>query len=140
MKKFLFLSFILSAVISTAVNAQSGPQAQGSADPAAILQQMKEKQVPGLVEKAGLSTAQANKVIELNYEMRMAMSNFSNLSEADRSAKFAELKAAKEKKLSGQLLCYDGTAPEKLLRKKNLGDTQTKKAASQQLFKKTMYG
>ena len=100
MKKFLFLSFILSAVISTAVNAQSGPQAQGSADPAAILQQMKEKQVPGLVEKAGLSTAQANKVIELNYEMRMAMSNFSNLSEADRSAKFAELKAAKEKKLS----------------------------------------
>jgi hypothetical protein len=106
MKKFLFLSFILSAILTTSVKAQTqaGPQAQGAADPAvdpaAILQQMKEKQVPGLVEKVGLTTEQANKVIELNYEMRMAMSNFSNLSEAERSAKFAELKAAKEKKIS----------------------------------------
>lgn len=102
MKRFLFLSFILSAILTTSVKAQkqSGPQAQGADDPAAILQQMKEKQVPGLVEKVGLTIEQANKVIELNYEMRMAMSNFSNLSEAERSAKFAELKAAKEKKMS----------------------------------------
>lgn len=100
MKKFLFLSLFFSAVISTSVNAQGGPQAQGAPDPAAMLQQMKEKQVPGLVEKAGLTTEQANKVIELNFEMRMAMSNFQNLSEADRSAKIAELKAIKEKKMS----------------------------------------
>lgn len=102
MKKFLFLSFILSAILTTSAKAQTqaGPQAQVADEPAAILQQMKEKQVPGLVEKVGLTIEQANKVIELNYEMRMAMSNFSNLSEAERSAKFAELKAAKEKKMS----------------------------------------
>ena len=101
MKKFLFLTLILGAVFSTGVQAQSGPQAQGGApDPAAVLQQMKEKQVPGLVEKAGLTTELANKVIELNFEMRMAASGLRDLSEADRSKKLAELKAAKEKKMS----------------------------------------
>jgi hypothetical protein len=98
MKKFLFLTLILGAVISTSVQAQSGPQAQGAPDQAVMLQQMKEKQVPGLVEKAGLTTEQANKVIELNFEMRMAMSALPN--DADRSKKFAELRAAKEKRLS----------------------------------------
>ena len=101
MKKFLFFSLILSAVLSTSVKAQGGPQAQGAPDPAAILQQMKEKQVPGLVAKAGLTTEQANKVIELNYEMRMqASTELKDLAEADRGKKMAELQAAKEKKFA----------------------------------------
>lgn len=101
MKKYLFLSLILSVLISTAVNAQSGPQAQGSSDPATILQQMKEKIKPQMVEKTGLTEAQADKVIEINFELRQSMmTGMRDLSEADRTKKIAEFKAAKEKRYS----------------------------------------
>jgi hypothetical protein len=56
-----------------------------------------------LIEKVGLTDAQADKLIEINFEMRMAASALRGLSEADRSAKIAELKAAKEKKISALL-------------------------------------
>lgn len=95
MKKFLFMTFILGALISTTTNAQT------AADPAAVLQQMKEQQKPGLVEKAGLTEAQAEKIIEINFETRMqAGRELQGLSEADRTKKLAEIKAAKEKKYS----------------------------------------
>ena len=95
MKKFLFLTLIVGALIST------NAYAQPAADPATMLQQMKEKQRPGLVEKVGLTAEQADKVIELNYEMRMqAGREMKDLAEADRPKKFAELKAAKEKKFA----------------------------------------
>ena len=95
MKKFLFMTFILGALISTTTNAQT------AADPAAVLQQMKEQQKPGLMEKAGLTEAQAEKIIEINYETRMqAARELKDLTEADRTKKLAEIKAAKEKKYS----------------------------------------
>lgn len=95
MKKLLFLTFILCAIISTSTYAQT------NVDQAAMLQQMKEKQKPGLVEKAGLTEAQADKVIEINLELRMTMmKDMGSLSEADRSKKIAEFKATKEKKYS----------------------------------------
>ena len=95
MKKLLFLTIILCAIISTSTYAQN------NVDQAAMLQQMKEKQKPGLVEKAGLTEAQADKVIEINLELRMTMmKNMGSLYEADRSKKIAEFKAAKEKKYS----------------------------------------
>jgi hypothetical protein len=94
MKKLLILTLIFSAIFTTNTYAQAG-------DPPSMLQQMKEKQVPGLVEKVGLTQAQAEKVIELNYEMRMkASTELKDLNEADRAAKMAELKAAKEKKFA----------------------------------------
>jgi Spy/CpxP family protein refolding chaperone len=102
MKKFLLLTLIFSAVISTASYAQPAPPAtQGQApDPAVMLQQMKEKIVPQMVAKTGLTEALANKVIEINFEMRMAAAGLRDLNEADRSAKIAELKATKQKKIS----------------------------------------
>ena len=100
MKKFLFLTLIFSAVMSTAIYAQPAQPAQKAPDPAAMLQQMKDKIKPQMVEKTGLTDAQADKVIELNFEMRMAASALKDLSEADRTAKIAELKAAKEKKFT----------------------------------------
>ncbi len=115
MKKFLLLTLIFSAVITTAVHAQPAQpapqpqpaqQAQPAFDPVVMLQQMKEKQVPLMVEKTGLTEAKANRVIELNFEMRMAASALKDLSEADRTAKIQELKAAKEKKMS-ELLTAD---------------------------------
>lgn len=94
MKKFLFLIIIFSAMISTSLNAQP------AGDPPTILQQMKEQQKPGLIEKAGLTEAQADKLIEINFETRQAVSSLRDLSEADRAKKIAELKAAKEKKIA----------------------------------------
>ena len=94
MKKFLFLTLILGAIISSTTVAQS------AADPAAMLQQMKEKVKPQMVEKTGLTEAQADKVIEINFEIRQAARGLRDLNEADRSKKIAELKATKEKKYS----------------------------------------
>jgi Spy/CpxP family protein refolding chaperone len=106
MKKFLLLTLIFSAVISTATYAQPAQPSQPSQptqqapDPATMLQQMKEKIKPQMVAKTGLTEAQADKVIELNFEMRQAAAGLRDLNEADRTAKIQELKAAKEKKMS----------------------------------------
>ena len=67
---------------------------------------MKETMKPKMIEKTGLSDAKADKVLEITLEMRMAASALGNLSETDRATKIAELKAAKEKKLS-ELLTAD---------------------------------
>lgn len=95
MKKFLFLTLIFSAIVSTSVNAQT------ATDQTIMLQQMKEKIRPQMVKETGLTDAQADRVIEINFEIRMqAATVLRDLNEADRSAKVAELKALKEKKYS----------------------------------------
>ena len=97
MKKFLFLSVIFCSIITTT------SYAQPAGDPATILQQMKESVKPQMMEKTGLTEALVDKVIEINFETRMAASALRDLNEADRSAKIAELKAAREKKLNDLL-------------------------------------
>jgi len=113
MKKLLFLSLISGALISTSANAQ-GPEvkpptaAQQPAAPqftaeqkANMIKEAKEKQIPMLVEKAGLTDAQAERVIEINFETRFgAATALQGLNETDRTAKLAEIKATKEKKYS----------------------------------------
>ena len=113
MKKLLFLSLISGALISTSANAQGPevkpptaaqqpPAPQFTAEQKAnMIKEAKEKQVPMLVEKAGITDAQAERVIEINYEIRFqAASALQGLNDADRTAKLAEIKAAKEKKYS----------------------------------------
>ena len=108
MKKILFLTLIVGALAST------NAYAQPAGDPPSMLQQMKEKQKPGLIEKVGLTDAQADKVIELNYEMRMkATAELKDLNAEDRSKKLAELKAAKEKKFAEFLSAEQITAMNK---------------------------
>ena len=108
MKKLLFLSLISAALISTSVNAQ-GPtvkQQPATQQPTAeqmanMLKEAKEKQIPMLVEKAGLTAVQAEKLIEINFEVRQgAATALQGLNETERAAKLAEIKAAKEKKYS----------------------------------------
>jgi hypothetical protein len=54
-----------------------------------------------LVEKAGLTIAQADRVIEINFEIRFqAGPALQGLSDAERAAKLAEFKATKERKYS----------------------------------------
>ncbi len=114
MKKLLFLSLISGILISTASNAQGGPstsqppakqqtapQQPTAEQMAAMLKEAKEKQVPMLVEKAGLTAAQAEKIVDINFEIRtQAATTLAGLSDADRSAKIAELKVTKEKRYS----------------------------------------
>jgi len=109
MKKLLSLSLIFGALISTTTHAQSGPkppQQQVAQQPSAeqwanMLKEAKEKQIPMLVEKAGLTAEQAEKVIEINFETRRgAAAALQGLNETERTAKLAEIKAAKEKKYS----------------------------------------
>jgi len=110
MKKLLFLSLISGALISTNANAQGGPVTKPQ-QPAmqqlskeqinTMIQEAKTKQVPLLVEKAGLTEAQAGRVIEINFEIRLqATTALQGLSDAERTAKLAEFKTAKEKKYS----------------------------------------
>ena len=113
MKKLLFLSLISGVLISTTTSAQGPvsskqPAAQQPAAPqftaeqkANMIKEAKEKQIPMLVEKAGLTDAQAERVIEINFETRFgAATALQGLNDADRTAKLAEMKATKEKKYS----------------------------------------
>ena len=93
MKKLLFLTLIFGAMVTTKIHAQAG-------DPPSMLQQIKDKVKQPMVEKTGLTEAQADRVIEINFEMRETMRGLGELSEADRAAKVAELKAARDKKYS----------------------------------------
>ncbi len=67
MKKFLFLTLIFSALFSTSIIAQSGDEPAKN-----MLQQMKDLQKAPMVAKTGLTEAQVDKVIEINYEIRQA--------------------------------------------------------------------
>ena len=108
MKKLLFLSLIFGALISTSTNAQGPATSQQpvAQQPTAeqwanMLKEAKEKQIPMLIEKAGLTAAQAEKLIEINFEVRQAAAAaLQGLNETDRAAKLAEIKAAKEKRYS----------------------------------------
>ena len=102
MKKYLFLTIILGAVISTNVNAQNaGVQAAGTqtaADQAAMLKQAQDKIRPAMMEKTGLTAAQVDRVVEINWEIRYAAGALKDISEEERKVKITELKALKEKK------------------------------------------
>lgn len=102
MKKILFLGLVFSAVIATTTQAQnSGPAATPQPTQAEMLQKMKDQQKPGLIEKVGLTDAQADKFIEINFDIRMrATTELKGLSDEARTAKLAELKAEKEKRYS----------------------------------------
>lgn len=100
MKKVLFLTLIFSAIISTSIHAQAGDPAQPASDAAARLQKIKETVKPQMTEKTGLTDAQADKVIEINFELRETMRGYGDLNEADRAKKVAELKVARDKKYS----------------------------------------
>ena len=101
MKKLLLLSLVFMALVSTKTYAQPDPASAQKEAQAKMLKEAKEKQVPMLVEKAGLTVAQAERIIEINFEIReQAATVLSGLGDAERSAKLAELKVAKEKKYS----------------------------------------
>ena len=107
MKKLFFLLVLFTTVYTTKVVAQ---QNGGDRDPAAMMQRMKDRIKPSLVEKTKLTDAQADKVIEINFsnqrkrrDIRMDQS----LSDDEKSKKNAELQETQNKELKAIPLTDD---------------------------------
>ena len=92
MKKLLLAFAVVAALYTT------DAAAQGGGDPAARAQQMKERMKPMLVEKVKLTGEQADKVLDINMEVRQKMRDFRDLSPEDRKTKAAELDVDRDKK------------------------------------------
>jgi Spy/CpxP family protein refolding chaperone len=95
MKKLILLLALFTTVCATNANAQQ----QGGGDPAAMMQRMKERIKPMLIEKVKLTDEQADKVIEINMDVRKQMRDMrsANLTDDERKAKAAELDVARDK-------------------------------------------
>ena len=86
-KLFLFVAFLFSLSTIT-VQAQDN----SGGDPQAMLQRMKDRIKPQLMEKTKLTDAQADKVIEINFQERQQMRGLRDLSEDDRKKKMDEIR------------------------------------------------
>jgi hypothetical protein len=94
MKKFIALFALALALTATNASAQQA----GGGDPAAMMARMKERMKPELIEKVKLTDAQADKVIEYNFEMRQEMRGMRDMNEADRKKKMEEVQGNLAKK------------------------------------------
>src|SRR5918911_1507266 len=94
MKKLLVLVALLTTVYVTKADAQNQ---QSGGDPAAMLQRYKERIKPQLVEKAKITDAEADKVIEINFNNRSKMRGLRDLSEDERKQKLEEIQTAQTK-------------------------------------------
>jgi len=106
MKKLFLLLAFFTAICVTEASAQQ----QGGGDPAAMMQRMKDRIKPQLVEKTKISDEQADKVIEINFnnqrkrrEVRMDQS----LSDDDKAKKNKEIEEAQNKEFKAIPLTDD---------------------------------
>jgi Spy/CpxP family protein refolding chaperone len=98
MKKLLLLVALFTTIYATKANAQQ----QGGGDPAAMMQRMKERIKPALIEKIKITDAQADKVIEVyfnNQRKRRDVRTDQSLSDEDRTKKNNEIEEAQNKDL-----------------------------------------
>ena len=130
MKKLFFLVALFATVFITEAQAQG----QGG-DPAAMMQRMKERVKPGLIEKTKISDEQADKVIEINFasqrkkrEIRMDEA----MSADDKAKKNSEIDAAQleqlkaipltEEQLKAVNTYYEDMRKEQMQRRQNGGN------------------
>ena len=93
MKKIFVLVVLAIGIASTKVSAQEQQR-----DPAVQAQRMKERIKPQLIEKVKLTDAEAEKVIDINLDIRAQMRAFRDLSEDDRKKKATELNIDRDKR------------------------------------------
>ncbi|MBD0288944.1 MAG: hypothetical protein M3342_24375 [Bacteroidota bacterium] len=99
MKKLIFFFALFAAVHVT--YAQGGQGGQGG-DTAARMARMKEMVKPQLMEKTKLTDQQADKVIEINFDVQRQMREVrmdQNLSDDDKKKRSDEINAARAKRL-----------------------------------------
>lgn len=106
MKKLILLMVLFTTLYATQAVAQNG----GDRDPAAMMQRMKERIKPGLIEKTKITDAQADKVIEINFsnqrkrrEVRMDQT----LSDEEKTKKNSEIDEAENKEFKAIPLTDD---------------------------------
>lgn len=91
---------VLSVCAFLSIHDVQAQQGQGGGDPTVMMQRMKERMKPQLIEKAKLTDAEADKVIEINFESRSSMRELrnQNLSDDERRKKLDEIQSAINKK------------------------------------------
>jgi len=94
MKKLLVLVAVFTTVLMTNANGQQG---NGNFDPAAMKARYLERTKPALIEKTKLTSEQADKVMDINWEARMKMRGTRDLSEEERKKKMDEAQAEADK-------------------------------------------
>ena len=101
MKKLIVLIALFTTVYATKVEAQQG------GDPAAAAQRFKDRVKPQLVEKTKITDAQADKVLDINFNARQQMRGLRDLSEDDRKKKMNEIQEGINKEYKGIPLTDD---------------------------------
>lgn len=97
---------LFTMVYSTKVVAQQN----GDRDPAAMMQRMKERIKPSLIEKTKLTDAQADKVIEINFSNQRKRRDIrmdQTLTDEERTKKNSELQEAQNASLKAIPLTDD---------------------------------
>ena len=105
MKKIIALLTIVGCIAATSVMAQGGGGQQ--MDPAQMLEMMKQRIKPQLMEKTKLSDSEADKVLEIQLWAQAQNRGLRDLSEEERAAKRKETADERKKKLKAVPLTDD---------------------------------
>ena len=106
MKKIIALLTIIGCIASTSVMAQGFGGGQ-QMDPAQMLEMMKQRMKPQLMEKTKLSDSEADKVLEIQLWSQSQGRGLRDLSEEERAAKQKETADERKKKLKAIPLTDD---------------------------------
>jgi hypothetical protein len=106
MKKIIALLTIVGCIATTSVMAQGGGGGQ-QMDPAQMLEMMKQRIKPQLMEKTKLSDTEADKVLEIQLWAQAQNRGLRDLSEEERTAKRKETADERKKKLKAVPLTDD---------------------------------
>jgi hypothetical protein len=106
MKKIIALLTIVGCIATTSVMAQGGGGGQ-QMDPAQMLEMMKQRMKPQLIEKTKLSDAEADKVLEIQLWAQSQGRGLRDLSEDERAAKQKETADERKKKMKAIPLTDD---------------------------------
>ena len=111
MKKIIALLTIVGCIAATGAMAQGGGGFGGGGgqqmDPAQMLEMMKQRMKPQLIEKTKLSDAEADKVLEIQLWVQTQGRGLRDLSEDERAAKQKETADERKKKLKAIPLTDD---------------------------------
>ena len=109
MKKIIALLTIVGCIAATSVIAQGGGGFGGGQqmDPAQMLEMMKQRIKPQLIEKTKLSDSEADKVIEIQLWVQTQGRGLRDLSEEERATKQKETADERKKKLKAVPLTDD---------------------------------
>ena len=106
MKKIIALLTIVGCIAATNVTAQGFGGGQ-QMDPAQMLEMMKQRMKPQLMEKTKLSDSEADKVLEIQLWVQSQNRGLRDLSEEERAAKQKETADERKKKLKAIPLTDD---------------------------------